>query len=95
MIVSSHILPELEDLADRYAVMVDGRWAEVAPGKTFFTRDELRHGFGGGRRELRVSGGGDEIARASAALDAAGVAYEVETAGGLNGAVLEILGHGN
>ena len=95
MIVSSHILPELEDLADRYAVMVEGRWAEVAPGKTFFTRDELRYGFGGGRRELRVSGGDAEIARASAALDAAGVAYEVEAAGGLNGAVLEILKGGD
>ena len=94
MIVSSHILPELEDLADRYAVMVEGRWAEVAPGKTFFTRDELRHGFGGGRRELRVSGGDAEIARASAALDAAGVTYEIESAGGLNGAVLEILKEG-
>ena len=95
MIVSSHILPELEDLADRYAVMVEGRWAEVAPGKAFFTRDELRHGFGGGRRELRVSGGEAEIARASAALDAAGVAYEIESAGGLNGAVLEILKGGD
>jgi ABC-2 type transport system ATP-binding protein len=91
MIVSSHILPELEDLADRYAVMVDGRWAEVAPGATFFTREELRSGIGGGRRELRVAGGDDVIARATAALDAAGVAYDVEAAGGLNGAVLEIL----
>ena len=48
-----------------------------------------------GRRELRVSGGEAEIARASAALDAAGVAYEIESAGGLNGAVLEILKGGD
>lgn len=92
MIVSSHILPELEDLADRYAVMVDGRWAEVAPGTTFFTRDDLRGGIAGGRVELRVEGDGDEIAKARAALDAAGVKYGVEASGGLNEAVLEMLG---
>ena len=45
LVVSSHILPELQDLADRFAVMVQGRWAQVAPGKDFFTRDELRRGF--------------------------------------------------
>ena len=132
MIVSSHILPELEDLADRYAVMVDGRWAEVARGVTFFTREELHHGLvappdleshaegtlaGGGSgeaqpppvepsnlrtcepsnaaaakppRPIRVRGDAALLAKARAALDAAGVPYEEEGAG-LNETVLNIL----
>lgn len=130
MIVSSHILPELEDLADRYAVMVDGRWAEVARGVTFFTREELHHGLvappdpesraesaegalaGGGPgeaqpsnlrtcgpsnaaaakppRPIRVRGDAALLAKARAALDAAGVPYEEEGAG-LNETVLNIL----
>ena len=143
MIVSSHILPELEDLADRYAVMVDGRWAQVARGVTFFTREELHHGLvappdlsraesaegsesnpergaaasnaaeGGFERAqsapgtpaqpasnaaaasppprpLRVRGDAALLAKARAALDAAGVPYEEEGAG-LNETVLNIL----
>lgn len=96
MIVSSHILPELEDLADRFAVMVDGRWAEVAPGREFFSRADLRAGFGGAgtRRRLVVEGSGEEIARARAALEAAGVACsETAVAAGLNETVLAVL-HG-
>ena len=42
MLVASHILPELEDLADRFAVMVDGRWAPVAPDTVFFGKERLR-----------------------------------------------------
>lgn len=96
MVVSSHILPELEDLADRFAVMVDGRWAEVAPGREFFTRDDLRAGFGGAgtRRRLVVEGSDEEIAPARAALEAAGVAFqETVVAAGLNETVLAVL-HG-
>lgn len=96
MIVSSHILPELEDLADRFAVMVDGRWAEVAPGREFFSRADLRAGFGGAgtRRRLVVEGSGEEIARARAVLEAAGVACsETAVAAGLNETVLAVL-HG-
>ena len=96
MIVSSHILPELEDLADRFAVMVDGRWAEVAPGREFFSRADLRAGFGGAgtRRRLVVEGSGEEIARARAVLEAAGVAFsETAVAAGLNETVLAVL-HG-
>lgn len=91
VIVSSHILPELEDLADRFAVMVDGRWAEVAPGRSFFTRADMADGFGSAERELRVTGGGETLARARAALDAAGVEYKVEIRGGLNQAVLSTI----
>ena len=132
MIVSSHILPELEDLADRYAVMVDGRWAEVAPGVTFFTRGELRHGLVAapgsshaesaepkphaesaegaepkphaesadgavsnpdGRaqpRPILIRGDAALLAKARAALEAAGVPFEEEGAG-LNETVLNIL----
>ncbi|MBQ9727071.1 MAG: ABC transporter ATP-binding protein [Kiritimatiellae bacterium] len=93
MIVSSHILPELEDLADRYAVMVDGRWAEMARGVTFFTREELRHGLVAAPeapRSLRVRGDAALLAKAEAALDAAGVPWEEEGAG-LNETVLNIL----
>ena len=96
MIVSSHILPELEDLADRFAVMVDGRWAEVAPGRTFFTRDDLRTGFGGAgtRRRLVVEGSDEAVAKARAALDAAGVPFEeTAVAADLNETVLAVL-HG-
>ena len=72
LVVSSHILPELQDLADRFAVMVQGRWAQVAPGKDFFTREELRRGFSGGApRELRLAGGPEAVAAARAALLAA------------------------
>lgn len=95
MIVSSHILPELEDLADRYAVMVDGAWAEVAPGKTFFTREELRRGFGSSAtRRIVVEGGEETVAKARAALEAAGIGFgETAVSAGLNETVLSVL-HG-
>jgi hypothetical protein len=76
--------------------MVDGRWAEVAPGREFFSRADLRAGFGGAgtRRRLVVEGSGEEIARARAALEAAGVACsETAVAAGLNETVLAVL-HG-
>ncbi|MBR1609064.1 MAG: ABC transporter ATP-binding protein [Kiritimatiellae bacterium] len=93
MVVSSHILPELEDLADRFAVMVDGKWAEVAPGRTFFTREELHRGFEGDAHRIVVQGGEETLAKARAALAGAGVAFEESSAAGLNEKVLEIL-HG-
>lgn len=95
IIISSHILPELEDLADRFAVMVEGQWAQVAPGLSFFTREDMSNGFGAADRELRVTGGEGEIERARSALDAAGVPYQIEIRGGLNQAVLSTIRGGN
>jgi len=92
MIVSSHILPELENLADRYAIMQDGVWVEAIPGRTSFTREELREGLdGGAAHELRVAGDAATLARARAALDAAGVPFSESATGGLGEAVLKLL----
>jgi len=46
VIISSHILPELEQLADRFGIIQQGSWAEVEPGKIFFTQADLARGFG-------------------------------------------------
>lgn len=46
IIISSHILPELEDLADRFGIIDNGQWIEAAPDQLFFTRSELRSGLG-------------------------------------------------
>ena len=95
MAVSSHILPELEEIADRYVVMDSGRWVEIAPGRTFFTRAELRAGIAGGDTKIEVRGAGETIARARAALSAAGVPFEETAAQGLSETVLSILHGGN
>ncbi len=49
VMISSHILPELEELADRFAIMDEGRWVEIEPGHTFFDRRALKEGLGGCR----------------------------------------------
>ena len=63
VVISSHILPELEELADRFGIMNQGKWVEIASGKTFFRRGELKGGLGG-RRWRVLCGGGDAARRA-------------------------------
>ncbi len=44
IIISSHILPELEELADRFGVLKKGSWVEIRPNKLFFSRNEFNVG---------------------------------------------------
>ena len=69
VVISSHILPELEELADRFGVMDNGRWVDIAAGHRFATRDEIRHGIGRCQWSIEC---GDAV-KAHAALEAAGV----------------------
>ena len=64
ILITSHILPELQELADRFGVIGNGSWAPVAGGQTFFTSDDLKQGFGTARGRLACS----EPARAREAL---------------------------
>lgn len=52
LIVSSHILPELQQLADRFAIINQGRWVNVVNNQPFFTREDLKRGFSAARWRL-------------------------------------------
>lgn len=41
IVISSHILPELEELADYFGVLKQGTWVEIRPQKIFFSRNEF------------------------------------------------------
>lgn len=55
IVISSHILPELHQLADRFGIVNRGQWVEVAPGQVFFSRADIQSGFGRARWLLRGS----------------------------------------
>ena|GEM_PF-1843598 len=76
IVISSHILPELHQLADRFGIVNRGQWVEVAPGQVFFSRADIQSGFGRARWLLR--GSRPDVVRQT--LAARGLAPE--TAGG-------------
>jgi len=55
VLVTSHILPELEELADRFGIIQKGKWVPVREGQIFFTRADLRAGFSQGHWWLECS----------------------------------------
>lgn len=63
VIIASHILPEMQELADRFGILDQGRWVEVAPGQVYFGRADLAAGFGAAGWELRCEA--PEAARAA------------------------------
>ena len=81
VIISSHILPELEELADRFGIMDQGRWVEVVSGRTFFDRAELKQGLGGYRWQILCSNPAraQQVLAASSIQKEAGVEFEART----------------
>jgi ABC-2 type transport system ATP-binding protein len=55
VIVTSHILPELEELADRFGIIQKGKWVPVAQGRIFFNRGDLTGAFQKGAWQLECS----------------------------------------
>ena len=77
VVISSHILPELEELADRFGIMDQGQWVHAVPGQTFFDRHALKNGLGGCRWRLQCG----QPDTALAVLNAAGAAAVPVTGG--------------
>ena len=55
VIVTSHILPELEELADRFGIIKKGKWVSVSKDQIFFNRNDLNGSFQKGAWTLECS----------------------------------------
>jgi ABC-2 type transport system ATP-binding protein len=55
VIVTSHILPELEELADRFGIIQKGKWVPVSKDQIFFNRNDLTVAFQKGAWLLECS----------------------------------------
>jgi ABC-2 type transport system ATP-binding protein len=55
VIVTSHILPELEELADRFGIIQKGKWVPVRGEQIFFSRKDLTGAFQQGAWTLECS----------------------------------------
>jgi ABC-type multidrug transport system ATPase subunit len=61
VVVTSHILPELEELADRFGIIQKGKWIPVSKDQVFFNRHDLTGSFQKGAWWLECSD--SEVAR--------------------------------
>jgi ABC-2 type transport system ATP-binding protein len=68
VIITSHILPELEQLADRFIIMENGQWVKVQQDAVVFSRNDLESGFGSNLWEVECSNAA--IARRALPADA-------------------------
>jgi len=55
VVVTSHILPELEELADRFGIIQKGKWVPASKDRIFFNRDDLTGAFQKGAWWLECS----------------------------------------
>jgi len=68
IVISSHILPELEELADTFGILREGSWVEILPGRFSIAREEIRRGIG----QMKYAISCDRLNEANAKLIEAG-----------------------